>query len=161
MGTGAAIMVVMFWKRDGIVAFFEIDERLSARRKHRTLGKNFRMVPVSGPDRSVGTPESGLRKDLKHRLVVENVTKNFGGLRALDAVSLSLNEGEIVGLIGPNGSGKSTLINVICGFYLPSNGRVYIDDTDLTTWPAHQIACRGVGRTFQGIRTSHQPIRAG
>jgi branched-chain amino acid transport system permease protein len=89
---------------------------------------------------------------LKQRLLIENVTKNFGGLRALDAVSLSLKQGEIVGLIGPNGSGKSTLINVICGFYLPSNGRIYMDDTDLTTWPAHQIARHGIGRTFQSIQ---------
>ena len=152
MGTGAAIMAVMFWKRDGIVAFFEIDERLAAWRKHRTPGKSFRTTTVPGSDRSIGTPGNGSRQDLKHRLLIENVTKNFGGLRALDAVSLSLTQGEIVGLIGPNGSGKSTLINVICGFYLPSNGRIYMDDTDLTTWPAHQIARHGVGRTFQSIQ---------
>jgi len=57
-----------------------------------------------------------------------------------------------VGLIGPNGSGKSTLINVICGFYLPSGGHIYLDQSDITSWPAHQIARYGIGRTFQSIQ---------
>lgn len=156
MGTGAAIMAVMFWKRDGIIAFFEIDERIANWRKHRAPGQTRRPSAVSGPDpardRSAGAPGSRPRQDSNQCLNIENVVKNFGGLRALDAVCLSLKQGEILGLIGPNGSGKSTLVNVICGFYLPSNGKIYLDETDITTWPAHQIARHGIGRTFQSIQ---------
>jgi branched-chain amino acid transport system permease protein len=151
MGTGAAIMAVMFWKRDGILAFFEIDERIANWRKHRAPGPTHRLPdPVS--ERSAVVPGSRPRRDSNRSLRIENITKNFGGLRALDAVSLSLKQGEILGLIGPNGSGKSTLINVICGFYLPSSGQLYLDHTDITTWPAHQIARHGIGRTFQSIQ---------
>jgi branched-chain amino acid transport system permease protein len=156
MGTGAAIMAVMFWKRDGIIAFFEIDERIANWRKHRPPGQTLRIPAAPGPDpapqRSAGSPGSRRCQDSNQCLIVENVTKNFGGLRALDAVSLSLKQGEILGLIGPNGSGKSTLINVICGFYLPSAGQICLDHTDITTWPAHQIARHGIGRTFQSIQ---------
>jgi branched-chain amino acid transport system ATP-binding protein/branched-chain amino acid transport system permease protein len=103
-------------------------------------------------ERSAGVPGSRPHRDSNRDLSIENITKNFGGLRALDAVSLSLKQGEILGLIGPNGSGKSTLINVICGFYLPSSGQIYLDHKDITTWPAHQIARYGIGRTFQSIQ---------
>ena len=80
------------------------------------------------------------------------MTKDFAGLRALDSVSLALEQGEILGLIGPNGSGKTTLINVITGLLPPTSGRVAIDSTDLTGLPAHRIARAGVARTFQSVR---------
>jgi branched-chain amino acid transport system permease protein len=85
-------------------------------------------------------------------LKARGVTKDFAGLRALDNVGLSLKPGEIVGLIGPNGSGKTTLLNIISGLYAPTEGRVEIDGTDATRWPAHVVARAGVGRTFQNIR---------
>ncbi len=80
------------------------------------------------------------------------MTKDFAGLRALDAVDLMLEQGEILGLIGPNGSGKTTLINVVTGLLPPTSGRVAIDSTDLTGLPAHRIARAGVARTFQSVR---------
>jgi branched-chain amino acid transport system permease protein len=80
------------------------------------------------------------------------VSKDFAGLRALDGVSLSLQPGEIVGLIGPNGSGKTTLLNLISGALSPSAGTIHIDGADATRWPAHRIARSGIGRTFQNIR---------
>ena len=156
MGTGAAIMVVMFWKRDGIVAFFEIDERIANWRKQRNLETIGRKPAPSHPppaaNKTAGIPGSRPQGDSNQGLVIENVVKNFGGLRALDDVSLSLMPGEILGLIGPNGSGKYTLINVICGFYLPSDGHIYLNQSDITNWPAHQIARHGIGRTFQSIQ---------
>ena len=85
-------------------------------------------------------------------LVVEGVTKHFAGLRALDDVSLTLEQGEILGLIGPNGSGKSTLINIISGLIPATKGRITADGADLTGKPAFEIARAGVARTYQTIR---------
>lgn len=85
-------------------------------------------------------------------LIVEGVTKDFVGLRAIDSVSLTLERGEILGLIGPNGSGKTTLINVVTGFLKPNGGRVRVSDVDITNWPPHKIADLGLVRTFQTIK---------
>lgn len=83
------------------------------------------------------------------------VGKRFGGVIALNDVSLSMNEGEIVGLVGPNGSGKSTLVNVLSGFYPADRGVVVFRDTDIGSLPAHRIASLGIGRTYQIPRPFH------
>lgn len=79
----------------------------------------------------------------------ENVTKRFGGLWALAGVNLSVNEGEIVGLVGPNGSGKSTLINVISGHYAPNAGGITFREHDITAREPHWITGLGIARTYQ------------
>jgi branched-chain amino acid transport system ATP-binding protein len=85
-------------------------------------------------------------------LEVEQVTKDFVGLRALEYVSLRLEPGEILGLIGPNGSGKTTLINIMTGFLTPTSGRIKVDGVDITKFAPHKIAPLGLARTFQKIR---------
>jgi branched-chain amino acid transport system ATP-binding protein len=86
-------------------------------------------------------------------LEVKNLSKRFGGLKALSGVDLSVREGEVRGIIGPNGSGKSTLFNVISGIYKPEpGGSVVFDGKDITGWEAHDIARSGVARTFQLLR---------
>jgi ABC-type branched-subunit amino acid transport system ATPase component len=85
-------------------------------------------------------------------LEVEDVRKHFRGLRALDGISLSVQESEILGLIGPNGSGKTTLLNIVSGVLRPTSGRVRIDGHSTADLPVHRIAQLGVGRTFQQIR---------
>lgn len=85
-------------------------------------------------------------------LVIENVVKDFAGLRALDHVSVNLGPGEIVGLIGPNGSGKTTLINVVTGFLKPDQGRIRANGVDITSWEPRKIAPLGLARTFQTVR---------
>lgn len=82
-------------------------------------------------------------------LEVKGVSKSFAGLRALQDVSLEVEPGSIVGLIGPNGAGKTTLFNTIAGVMVPDEGRVIFDGVDVTGWPAHRVAHRGIGRTFQ------------
>lgn len=82
-------------------------------------------------------------------LEVRNVTKHFGGLKANDDISFTLEEGELVGLIGPNGAGKTTLFNCICGLHPVSSGEVLFDGENITNLKAHEIARKGLARTFQ------------
>src|SRR5436190_12762215 len=84
-------------------------------------------------------------------LEVSDLSIRFGGLRALDNVSLKVGEWEIVGLIGPNGAGKTTAFNCITGFYKPDNGRVFYRGRDVTNLPPHRKAALGFGRTFQNV----------
>jgi branched-chain amino acid transport system ATP-binding protein len=84
-------------------------------------------------------------------LVVEDVTRRFGGIVALADVSLALEKGQIVGLIGPNGAGKTTLFNLITRLYRPNEGRIIFDGKDLTRTPAYRIVRLGIARTFQNV----------
>ncbi len=87
-----------------------------------------------------------------NRLTIENVSRNFGGVRALDGVSFVVEPGTIHGLIGPNGAGKTTLINVLSGLIPPSGGRMSYKNHDLNRLAVHQMAAIGIARTFQNIR---------
>jgi len=80
---------------------------------------------------------------------VEDVSKHFGGLKAVDHVSLEIAAGSITGLIGPNGAGKTTLFNTIAGLYTPTSGRVFLDDQEITGLKPHQLFGKGMLRTFQ------------
>lgn len=82
----------------------------------------------------------------------ENVKVHFVGVKAVDGVDLTLRSGEILGLIGPNGAGKTTLVNALTGFQPPTEGRVFLDDIEITGWAPERIGRLGLGRTFQGIR---------
>ena len=82
-------------------------------------------------------------------LILENITKRFGGLVAVDQVSLEIKHGEFVGIVGPNGSGKTTLFNVINGVFFPEEGNVIFEGEDITTLPPYKRAPLGIGRTFQ------------
>lgn len=84
-------------------------------------------------------------------LRVENLGMEFGGIRALRGVSLSIAPGEFRGIIGPNGSGKTTLFNCISGFYLPTNGRIVYGARDITRSPPHKVVECGIVRTFQSV----------
>ena len=85
-------------------------------------------------------------------LQTRDLSVSFGGLTALDAVSFSINRGEILGLIGPNGAGKTTCFNAITGVYRPSAGTVVFDGEPLGRLKRHQITRLGIARTFQNIR---------
>jgi branched-chain amino acid transport system ATP-binding protein len=84
-------------------------------------------------------------------LSVENVSRRFGGVVALQGVSFDVPAGEIVGLIGPNGAGKTTAFNVITRLYRPDEGSVVFDGHDLLRTPVHRVVKRGVARTFQNV----------
>lgn len=85
-------------------------------------------------------------------LELQQVTRRFSGLVAVNCVSLAVNEDEIFGLIGPNGAGKTTLFNVITGLIPPSNGQLIYQGRQITKLRPHQIAAQGIARTFQNLR---------
>jgi branched-chain amino acid transport system ATP-binding protein len=82
-------------------------------------------------------------------LQVENVSRHFGSLIAVDGVSLAVEPGELVAVIGPNGAGKTTFFNLISGFFPPTAGRIRFDGKDITSLPAHRRVQIGMARTFQ------------
>jgi len=82
-------------------------------------------------------------------LRTRKLVKNFGGIRAVDRVSIDVREKTTTMLIGPNGSGKTTLINLVTGVYKPDHGKIYFDGTEITGYPPHEVFRLGVARTFQ------------
>jgi branched-chain amino acid transport system ATP-binding protein len=97
----------------------------------------------STADRAAGT----------HILRVDGASKQFGGLKVFEGISIQVPQGEVVGVIGPNGAGKTTLINVICGMLSPTSGRILLGDRDITGKPFHAVSKLGVARSFQQTNT--------
>jgi branched-chain amino acid transport system ATP-binding protein len=85
-------------------------------------------------------------------LALHQLTRRFGGVTAVDAVSMNIESGEVRGLIGPNGAGKTTTLNLISGLTPPTSGRMALAGQDVTGEPAHRLAARGVRRTFQNLK---------
>src|ERR1700750_489751 len=86
-----------------------------------------------------------------NQLVVEGVSKKFGGVTAGQDISLEVPRGRILSIIGPNGAGKTSLLNMISGFYKPDTGRIMLEGQDITRCRPSEIAALGVARTFQNI----------
>ena len=140
---GLILIVAILWLPDGVVP--AVRKWLSKQRAGRAVTRPAVAVPAPAPVSGV-TGVSGTARNL---LEVKGVTKRFGGLQALAGVDLEVREGEIFGLVGPNGSGKTTLINVISGFYPLTGGTITVDGQEIGRVPAHDIARRGVARTYQ------------
>ena len=85
-------------------------------------------------------------------LRMQNVSKVFGGVKALNDVTVDVFPGDVLGIIGPNGSGKTTIVNNITGFIKPTSGKIFFKDKDITGMAPHKIADMGVTRTFQVMR---------
>jgi len=85
-------------------------------------------------------------------LETEGIDKKFGGIHAVDHLSIFVNKGEIVGMIGPNGSGKTTFLNILSGIYRPSSGRIKFKNEDITRLPLYHIIEKGIARTFQNLK---------
>ena len=98
-----------------------------------------------------GGEKNGAKASAKPLLVIENAVQRFGGVVAVNNVSLQVNEGEVFALVGPNGAGKSTVFNLVSRFYTPAEGSIHFDGRDLLSLPADKIASVGIARTFQNI----------
>jgi branched-chain amino acid transport system permease protein len=134
IGIGLIILFAMFRKAEGLAGLKEWEERV---------------FPV--PAKTTAAPKMPRVKDFS-ALSAKNMTMRFGGLVAVNDVSLTLKPGEILGMIGPNGSGKTTLLNMLSGILRPSAGDVTLGQNSLDGVASHKIAERGISRTFQNIR---------
>ncbi|HUC62400.1 MAG TPA: branched-chain amino acid ABC transporter ATP-binding protein/permease [Alphaproteobacteria bacterium] len=140
IGYGAMLLVVIVLAPDGLVAAWE---RLLARLWPATRAMPARPAPLPMPrPRAAAAARTPL-------LEIESVSKRFGGIQALDGVSLAVAEGERLGLIGPNGSGKTTLVNLVSGIYRPDAGRILFAARDLAGTTQDARARVGIARTFQ------------
>ncbi|MGF1535552.1 MAG: ATP-binding cassette domain-containing protein [Elainellaceae cyanobacterium] len=138
---GLLLLLTLRLAPDGIMSVF------------RRLNQPDPIYPLPQPPRSM--PEASPHLTPQHRhapVTVERVSMQFGGIRAVDQISLVARPGTVTAVIGPNGAGKTTLLNLISGFYRPQSGAILLGETDLTGLTSREIAALGVSRTFQATR---------
>jgi len=140
---GAMILFVVYYLPDGIVGFVR-NLFFSTRRAALAVKKDLVKEQDAVPDAVAGKGET--------LLAAKNVLMQFGGLKALNEVDLTVKRGTIHGLIGPNGSGKSTMMNVLTGIYVPTAGAVEFGGKSLVGLPPADIAEAGIARTFQNVQ---------
>lgn len=114
--------------------------------------ETFAADPPSKGHRGTASAATSVHAESEPLLRVEGISLGFGGLQALQEVSLEVRPGEVVALIGPNGAGKTTLLNVISGLLKPDRGSVVLGGRNVTGLPSHRIAALGLGRTFQAVQ---------
>ncbi len=144
---GVAIVLVILLAPEGV--YWRVRDRL--------VGRGLRLRPEGAPALPAAIPlpvrpQPASRGEGAPILVVEHLSKSFGGLRAVEDVSFSVARGSILGIIGPNGAGKTTLFNLLNGFVAPDHGRVSLDGRALTGLKPNRVCRLGVGRTFQVVR---------
>jgi len=148
---GLALVLVIIFLPGGIASVFpEFGARHGRRPRAAPLraasaGARAAATPPAAPGAPSASPGAPL-------LVVEDVTRVFGGVEALGGVSMRVEPGRIYGLIGPNGAGKTTLLNLISGLSSPTSGRILWQGREIHHHAAHQVARAGIARTFQGIQ---------
>lgn len=138
LGYGVIVVLVVVFFPKGLAG-------LPGQVFRRTAGRRPQLAPFV-PYQESATPDELVA------LEIEQVTKRFKGLVALQDVSLTVPAGQIRGIVGPNGSGKTTLFNVISGFYTPTSGRVRLAATSVTGTAPYRLSLKGVARTFQNLR---------
>ncbi|MDO5897530.1 branched-chain amino acid ABC transporter ATP-binding protein/permease [Agrobacterium sp. Azo12] len=144
---GVAIVVLITAAPEGM--FWKIRDRLRSRKEETS--PVIADQPVAANVTPLPARETrGLNPEIV--LDVRNMSKNFGGLKAVQNVSFQVNKGMILGIIGPNGAGKTTLFNLLNGFQLPSEGEVMVDGVNMARRKPHELCQAGVGRTFQIMR---------
>jgi len=141
---GLMILFVVYYLQDGIIGFLKT--ALIRNNKAHDLDLSHSIKAMSGVHHQHTSSAS------KNILVAENVLMQFGGLKAINEVSLSVERGSIHGLIGPNGSGKSTMMNVLTGIYHPTDGQINFEGKTIIGRTSSDIALSGIARTFQNVQ---------
>ena len=145
---GFMILLVVYYLQNGIVGFAKGFYQLISGKTKTTRGG-----AVESADDSVSFISAVANKNIGAELLsVDSVLMQFGGLKALNNVSLSIKRGTIHGLIGPNGSGKSTMMNVLTGIYIPTAGTVLYAGESVVGKTSSDIALSGIARTFQNVQ---------
>jgi len=146
---GAMILLVVYYLQDGIVGFFS----------NFYSSLKGKVVTMRGESRSAGEEinsnviHQAAVKDINAPILnIESILMQFGGLKALNNVDITIKRGSIHGLIGPNGSGKSTMMNVLTGIYIPTNGNVLFENSSVVGKTSSEIALSGIARTFQNVQ---------
>ena len=147
---GLAILLVMFFAPEGI--FWKIRDKM-AQAKVAEIGPVGEAPPIVVPMVDIAPPEER-QKRLSGPVILEvrNISKSFGGLRAVQDVSFCVRQGSVVGIIGPNGAGKTTLFNLLNGFQKPDAGEVLFNGKSLLGLQPSGVCRKGIGRTFQVAR---------
>ena len=147
--SGLAILLVIIFMPGGLAAAFGRVSGSAAGRRGLRRAASSPLAPghPAFPGLAAGGSTAG-----SPSLVLDGVTRSFGGLEALSRVSFNVEEGRIYGLIGPNGSGKTTLVNLVSGLDAPSAGRILWQGREIQRHPAHLVARSGIGRTYQNIQ---------
>jgi branched-chain amino acid transport system permease protein len=136
---GLAVILIIRFMPNGVWGFVQsLLQRFVAAKPAAGAGANLTLAPTSS-----GAPLV---------LEVAGLAKHFGGLKAVDGISFTIERGAVHALIGPNGSGKTTTLNVLSGIYAATAGRIMLDGRDITRLPPHRRTAVGLGRTFQNIR---------
>jgi branched-chain amino acid transport system permease protein len=146
------IIITLILRPEGIFDRWEIDDLL------RRIARRLRPAETHAPTDAAPEADASplVPPDAEPVLQGDGVVKRFEGVTALAGVDIGVRPGEILGLIGPNGSGKTTLLNVISGVYVPTDGHVVFEGAEIGGRKPHQIADRGLSRTFQNIRLFSQ-----
>lgn len=143
---GAAIIAVVLVAPEGV--FWRVADALGRRRNAvAPEAPAAEVVPLPA-----ATPRTPPRADAPVILEVRNLSKSFFGLRAVQRVSFTVREGEILGIIGPNGAGKTTVFNLLNGFLRPDEGEILLEGRSILGWRPHRVCRAGAGRTFQIMR---------
>ncbi|MFG1349797.1 ATP-binding cassette domain-containing protein [Xanthobacter autotrophicus] len=142
---GVMILFVVYYLPDGIVGFL----KKAVAQLWPSLVKTHAVITAEATAKPVTATASGYDGVLLH---VDGVVMQFGGLKALDTVSIAVKPGTIHGLIGPNGSGKSTMMNVLTGIYVPTAGSIRFKGQDIAGRTSSDIAAQGIARTFQNVQ---------
>lgn len=158
---GLMILFVVYYLQDGIVGF--VRKLLSYRKAAPRVPASAQQIADTHKDALVQASGAGGDQDI---LVAQGVLMQFGGLKALNDVNLTIKRGSIHGLIGPNGSGKSTMMNVLTGIYVPTAGSLAFGGRSLVGRTSSDIALSGIARTFQNVQlfgemTALQNIQVG
>ncbi len=143
---GVMILFVVYYLPEGIVGF--LSQLWSRRGKAIEIDGDV----AASPEAQAITTQAGVSANDETLLAVDSVLMQFGGLKALDGVSLAIKPGTIHGLIGPNGSGKSTMMNVLTGIYVPTSGAIRFGGVAMAGLKSPEIALKGIARTFQNVQ---------
>ena len=154
MSYGLILIVLMALRPQGIMGEigFLVRGRKEPDKDEAGLLKASTDLYYDEKERMLGADRKRYSKGARVILELRDVTQNFGGLMAVNNLSLRLFEREILSIIGPNGSGKTTMFNLISGIYPPSSGHISVEGSDLTGLKPHQVVKAGIARTFQNLR---------